>query len=187
MKNQPRSSSTLSGSTVATLRPVHRVRACLIGIVLGTSGLILVPHLADAASPCGTGTLTTPKTCMYSSTDSEQTFTVPAGVTSVTVVAIGGAGGPGISTGTGGFGAACERPASDFPGCHLVRRGGEQRRSRRRCLLQRRWQLGYNRRHLRQRWWGERCTDRVDDRFSDDFGLAVAGRWWWWWRRRRRA
>jgi hypothetical protein len=120
MKNQPRSySSTLRGSTVATLRPVHRVRAYLIGIVLGTSGLIMVPHVADAASPCGTGTLATPTTCMYSSNGSEQTFTVPAGVTSVSVVAIGGVGGPGISTGTGGFGAAVSGQLPTSPGATL--------------------------------------------------------------------
>ena len=119
MKNQLRSfSSTLSGSTLATHR-MARARATLIGTVLCASGLVLVPRVVDAGSPCGTGTLTTPTSCTYSSTNNEQTFTVPTGVTSVSVAAIGGAGGPGISTATGGFGAAVTGAFLVSPGATL--------------------------------------------------------------------
>jgi LPXTG-motif cell wall-anchored protein len=61
---------------------------------------------AQAASHC-TGTTTI--TCTYLSTGGEQTFVVPAGVTSINVVAIGGKGADGDGAdgdgGAGGFGA----------------------------------------------------------------------------------
>ena len=62
-------------------------------------GLVVGPApaaTATAAGPCGSGTMSstdTVITCTYASTGSEDTFTVPAGVTSVHVVAIGGSGG----------------------------------------------------------------------------------------------
>jgi hypothetical protein len=80
-------------------------RAVLACVSLGAVSLVLA-GASGAAPSCATSSGTT--TCTFSSTGSEQSFVVPAGVTSIQVTAIGGkgAGGhPGSNNGTGGFGA----------------------------------------------------------------------------------
>jgi hypothetical protein len=71
------------------------VLTALLGFSLvtgqGPAALASVP-----AAPCGNGTATstdTTTTCTYASTGTEDTFTVPAGVTKVHVTAVGGSGG----------------------------------------------------------------------------------------------
>ena len=73
---------------------------------------LIVPGVAAAASPCGTGgvfsTSGSTASCSYTS-PGQDTFTVPAGVSSLQVVAVGGQGGtrPGDeSARPGGFGAS---------------------------------------------------------------------------------
>jgi hypothetical protein len=75
------------------------------------SGLAFGASAALAASPCGTsGIFTATATggsCTYSNaqnTGLSDTFTVPAGVSSITVVAVGGKGGDGRFGGAGAFG-----------------------------------------------------------------------------------
>jgi hypothetical protein len=68
--------------------------ALLATVPLGAAGLaVALPALpASAAGPCTTsGTLAT---CTYGFTGAEQTFSVPSGVTSVSVTATGAAGAP---------------------------------------------------------------------------------------------
>jgi hypothetical protein len=81
-----------------------RVAAVLLGGVATAVGLAGV---GSAASPCGSaGVLSTSgaaQTCTYTSTG-QDTFTVPAGVSSLHVVAVGGLGG-GREAHPGGFGA----------------------------------------------------------------------------------
>jgi hypothetical protein len=52
-----------------------------------------------AGAACGSGMMTAntdgTTTCAYSFTGQEQTFTVPTGITNISVVAVGGAGGQG--------------------------------------------------------------------------------------------
>lgn len=71
-----------------------------VGTALAGFGFALVPASPALASvpsaPCGSGTASTTgstTTCTYPFTGSEDTFTVPAGVTSVQVAAVGGWGG----------------------------------------------------------------------------------------------
>jgi hypothetical protein len=79
--------------------------------VIGSGGSFLVASDASAASACGNaGTLSTSagvSTCTYTAAG-EDTFSVPAGVTQVSVVAIGGAGGAGgtYNAGIGGLGGS---------------------------------------------------------------------------------
>jgi hypothetical protein len=74
---------------------------------LGATALTLTTAEVAQALPtnCAQPTLVGPVTCSYTVTGAEQTFSVPAGVTSVNVVAIGGAGGPSDIGVPGGRGA----------------------------------------------------------------------------------
>ena len=93
----------------------HRSLGCLF--VVGVAGVLwLLPGSAARAvdpNPCGGGTFVAPGRCVYQAS-AEDTFTVPAGVTSVNVVAVGGSGGkgadhwPGFLGEAGGFGAKVE-------------------------------------------------------------------------------
>jgi hypothetical protein len=75
----------------------------LLGSAVATAG----PAGADT-SPCPGASSSTATSCTYASTGAEQTFTVPAGVTAVTVAAVGAPGGTGANStvGVGGFGAS---------------------------------------------------------------------------------
>jgi len=67
--------------------------------VAGLNVLVAGPASAIPSTPCGTGTLTSSggiDTCKYTSTGGA-TFTVPAGVTAVTITAVGGTGGNNIA------------------------------------------------------------------------------------------
>src|SRR5438876_4141598 len=105
-----RPSLRLARSDLA-LRGGSRPRAlgALAALALAAAPTMLAPTLASADPTCTTSGSTT--TCIFSSTGSEQTFTVPAGVSSVTVTAVGGVGAAGqgsdlgSSGGAGGFGA----------------------------------------------------------------------------------
>src|SRR5438094_7123085 len=105
-----RPSLRLARSDLA-LRGRSRPRAlgALAALALAAAPTMLAPTLASADPTCTTSGSTT--TCIFSSTGSEQTFTVPAGVSSVTVTAVGGVGAAGqgsdlgSSGGAGGFGA----------------------------------------------------------------------------------
>src|ERR687888_2180485 len=75
---------------------------------LAATGLLLAGQSAASAAP------TTQK---FNFTGAEQTFTVPAGVTSMHVVAIGGKGGSGeANRRPGGFGAAVSADVAVTPG-----------------------------------------------------------------------
>src|SRR5258708_29987234 len=75
-------------------RPSRWIRA---SVVLG-AGIVA----AFLAAPAGAVTVT------FLSTGAQQKFVVPAGVTSVHVLAVGGAGGTGLAPGGGAGGAAAE-------------------------------------------------------------------------------
>ena len=78
-------------------------RAVPAGVVAVVSGVALCGSAAALPAGCaGTSGLVT---CTFGSTGSEQTFTVPDGVTSVSVVAIGGHGGTSADGTPGGRGA----------------------------------------------------------------------------------
>ena len=82
----------------------RRMRALGAGlVVIGALGLIApAPSWADpVCGPTGGGFTT----CTFPYTDAEQQFVVPAGVSSINVLAIGGAGGNGFGVGSGGLGA----------------------------------------------------------------------------------
>jgi hypothetical protein len=83
--------------------------------VVGTVMLTLLVGLAGATPPpCSTSAGVT--TCTYSYTGAEQPFTVPAGVSSVHVVAVGAAGGSSASSIPGGKGARVSGDVSVTPG-----------------------------------------------------------------------
>lgn len=102
------------------------VRSALAaGACAGLAGASLVgasPALAIvAANPCGTSGVYTPSTsggtCAYSNPGTEDTFSVPAGVSSLDVMAVGAAGGPYRSffVDRGGYGAAVANTALPVP------------------------------------------------------------------------
>ena len=67
------------------------MKALLVGFFAGVAVLV-----GGASAPAADGTCTTSAgvaTCAFASTGAEQTFTVPAGVTQVSVTAVGGSGG----------------------------------------------------------------------------------------------
>ena len=69
-------------------------------------------------SPCGDGIATNSVTCTYSATDAEDAFIVPAGVTRVHVITIGGTGGDGAILGSAaqaGAGGSGGRVEVDLP------------------------------------------------------------------------
>src|SRR5262249_270520 len=77
-------------------------------LIMWSSIALIVLGLFPAAGsgdsgPCGaSGAFTPPSTCTYSPTNVEDTFVVPAGVTSIHVVAKGASGGTGDNGGAGG-------------------------------------------------------------------------------------
>jgi hypothetical protein len=82
------------------------------------SSLVIASGTATAAAPCGSsGTYAqagTTATCTYTGAGTEDTFAVPAGVSSLNVTAIGAPGGSGASqdnSGPGGKGAVVTNPA----------------------------------------------------------------------------
>jgi hypothetical protein len=78
-------------------------------LAAATAGLLVVWGVAltgsAAALPSNCLQSGSTVTCTFSSTGSEQTFTVPSGVTAVTVTAVGAPGGNTASPSAGGFGA----------------------------------------------------------------------------------
>jgi uncharacterized repeat protein (TIGR01451 family) len=86
-----------------------------------TAALAMSSPALGAASPCGTsgvyGTSGTTATCTYSSTGSEDAFTVLAGISTVEVTAVGGQGGNSDYDGgpTGGLGAQVSDTALPIP------------------------------------------------------------------------
>ena len=79
---------------------------------------LLVPGSASAAPSCATAAGTT--TCTFAPTGAEDTFTVPAGVTSLQVVAIGASGGTAFIGGaSGGRGARVAGALTVTPGATL--------------------------------------------------------------------
>ncbi len=80
-----------------------------VGAALGLSAFVFSPA---AAAACQTGSLT------FLSTGAEQCYAVPAGVSSVQVVAVGAPGGTGVGlgAGTGGLGGMASGGLSVFPG-----------------------------------------------------------------------
>ena len=94
-----------------------RFCAALLSVVMGLCALwavALAGSAAALASNCTESGSTV--TCTFSSTGSEQTFTVPAGVSSVTATAVGGVGAAGNSGGgAGGFGAEVTGDLSVIP------------------------------------------------------------------------
>lgn len=78
--------------------------------LLASVALMVAPGAASAAAPCGTGGVLggsgapgTTMTCTYA-TVGEDTFTVPTGIPSFDVVAIGASGADGTASGSGGLG-----------------------------------------------------------------------------------
>jgi Putative Ig domain/IPT/TIG domain len=92
-----------SGSDWST----KRVGALLAGTGCA-AGLVLAAAPAANALPLGCLQAAETVTCTYSATGSEQTFTPPTGITTVTVTLSGGSGGTGLTVGpiTGGSGGA---------------------------------------------------------------------------------
>ena len=99
---------------LGSVRSLVGGRVVLVAVVL-SAALVLVWGLAfvgaASALPSNCSLSGGAVTCTFFSTGSEQTFTVPAGVSRVTVTAVGGRGGagfgsdPGSSGGAGGFAA----------------------------------------------------------------------------------
>jgi uncharacterized repeat protein (TIGR01451 family) len=93
---------------------VHRaaVAAGAAAVLLGSAVAAAGPAAATTNPACPTASSSTATSCIYASTGAEQMFTVPAGVTAVTVHAVGapggtgGHGGPFTAGGAGGFGAS---------------------------------------------------------------------------------
>src|SRR6267142_1622805 len=99
-------------------RMIRRSRVRL-GLLVVVAAAVLSTALvgSSAALPAGCSFDATSGTtsCVFSSTGAEQTFTVPAGVTSVHVVALGAAGGSGESGSGGGRGAVVSGDLSVSP------------------------------------------------------------------------
>jgi hypothetical protein len=75
-------------------------------VPLGLLGVAALAGSAAAALPSGCAQSGSTVTCTFSATGSEQSFAVPAGVSSVTVTAVGGDGGSGGSGDQGASGVA---------------------------------------------------------------------------------
>jgi hypothetical protein len=111
------------------------LRASTVGALLAGSMALGVPA-ALASGPCGTGGVFSATadggSCRYSSaqnTGLTDTFTVPAGVNSVTVVTVGGMGGNGQFGSAGGFGesvtASVPVTGSESLSVNVAGNGGE--------------------------------------------------------------
>lgn len=117
---RPRSSRPEPRST-ATSRPVRRRWARAMVGLLSLAGAVAVGLLAFASSalaalPSNCTQAQHAVTCAFAYTGAEQTFTVPSGVDSVQVDALGAAGGAGDQTAPGGIGGAAAAPVSVSPG-----------------------------------------------------------------------
>ncbi|MBV8991531.1 MAG: hypothetical protein JO372_23465, partial [Solirubrobacterales bacterium] len=78
----------------------------LVGLVM-VAGMLLGQSVAYAANPaCPSAASSTTDSCTFAATGAEQTYTVPAGVSFVTISAIGAHGGFGNNFVQGGNGAA---------------------------------------------------------------------------------
>src|SRR5262245_46190618 len=86
-----------------------------LGLLAIAGAMFAVAGAASAASGDCVGTA--PVVCTYTATGSEQQFTVPAGVTSLHLVAIGGQGGS--AGAAGGFGDRLEGDLAVTPGATL--------------------------------------------------------------------
>lgn len=93
---------------------MHRMLSLFFSLSLGIGGLAAVadaPARADASAARAT-----PQSVTFLPTGGEQTFTVPAGVTTLHAVAVGGRGAAGGSGGPGGYGALVSADLSVTPG-----------------------------------------------------------------------
>ncbi|MBW0093804.1 hypothetical protein I4I77_29925, partial [Pseudonocardia sp. KRD-188] len=83
-----------------TRRGAHarRARAAGLGALLALGTIVAVPGVASAQLPAGCTQTGQTVTCTYASTGAAQTFTVPTGVSTVRVVAVGGRGGGAAET-----------------------------------------------------------------------------------------
>ena len=79
-------------------------------LALGPAAWAAGPATADTNPACPGASSSTATSCTYASTGGEQTFTVPSGVTAVTVTTVGAPGGIGESGSLGRGGSA---PADD--------------------------------------------------------------------------
>ena len=103
------------------VRPRRRGRARTVVGLLGLAGAVAVSLLAFAGSalaalPSNCTQTQHTVTCAFAYTGAEQVFTVPGGVDSVQVDALGAAGGAGDPTAPGGIGGAADAPVSVSPG-----------------------------------------------------------------------
>jgi Bacterial Ig-like domain (group 3)/Glycine rich protein len=104
--------------------PGHRHVATVLAVALSTGGLGLglalsgaaVPSMAQAALPsgCSQAAIGAAVVCSFGYTGAEQTFTVPAGVTEVTLTATGASGGTAVY-GTAGLGGVATDTAAVTP------------------------------------------------------------------------
>ena len=111
------STTSLTASFVLDLAAAAGPRTVTVTTVGGTS-------------PAQTFTITlpTPGSATFTYTGGPETFVVPAGVSSVTIVATGASGGPGFgaAAGTGGLGGRTTATVSVTPGASLTVRVGGQ-------------------------------------------------------------
>ena len=120
LRHQPPRSWPQPQST-ATSRPVRRGPARAMVGLLGLAGAVAVSLLAFASSalaalPSNCTQTQHAVTCAFAYTGAEQVFTVPSGVDSVQVDALGAAGGTGRQGAPGGMGGAAGAPVSVRPG-----------------------------------------------------------------------
>jgi hypothetical protein len=98
---------------IPRLAPAGRPTAALAGLATMAAGLAMAAPAGAASAhvlPVGGHAVENSTTIVYTPTAAEQTFAVPAGVTSINVIAIGAAGGAGAAqTGAGGAGGAGEQ------------------------------------------------------------------------------
>jgi hypothetical protein len=98
---------------ISCLAPPGRPTAALAGLAtIAAAGLATAAPAGAVPLPHGGHAIKNSTTIVYQPTGAEQTFTVPSGVTSIDVIAIGAAGGSGstpASAGTGGAGGKGEQ------------------------------------------------------------------------------
>jgi hypothetical protein len=120
-RHQPPRSSRPQPHSTATSRPARRRPPRAMVGLLGLAGAIAVSLLAFASSalaalPSNCRQTQHAVTCAFAYTGPEQEFTVPSGVDSVQVDALGAAGGDGDRTTPGGIGGVAGAPVSVSPG-----------------------------------------------------------------------
>ena len=86
-------------------RVAHSGRFWLVVLLAGVLSMVSAGPSAAADSVCPVDPMTGKPTCTFASIGAEQTFTVPAGLSTVTVTATGAGGGTGRFVGPGGEGA----------------------------------------------------------------------------------